>query len=160
MTKKSIPSINEVRFIIKFFFEYIIFKNFIQCRYGPKLLVIRWDFQSVYGSNITVQKMKFSIKDFFSKSDQIRRKLGIWSHLLKKSLMENFIFCAVYGSLSWTVVVCWSEPVHIGEPVLAFTTQIVIHWGVYHFPEPSHATIWFLIMSGSEPISLIWLASR
>ena len=39
--------------------------------------------------------MKFSIKDLFSKCDQIRRKLRIWSHLLKKSLMENFIFCAV-----------------------------------------------------------------
>ena len=36
----------------------------------------------------TVQKIKISIKDFF-------RKLRIWSHLLKKSLMENFIFCAV-----------------------------------------------------------------
>ena len=34
--------------------------------------------------------MKFSIKDFFSKCDQIRRKLLIPSHLLKKSLMENF----------------------------------------------------------------------
>ena len=40
----------------------------------------------------TAQKMKFSIKDFFSKCDRIRRKLLIWSHLLKKSLMENFIF--------------------------------------------------------------------
>ena len=39
--------------------------------------------------------MKLSIKDFSSKCDQIRRKLPIWSHLLKKSLMENFIFCAV-----------------------------------------------------------------
>ena len=39
--------------------------------------------------------MKFSIKDFFSKCDQIRSKLRIWSHLLKKSLMENFIFCTV-----------------------------------------------------------------
>ena len=29
--------------------------------------------------------MKFSIKDFFSK----------WSHLVKKFLFENFIFCAV-----------------------------------------------------------------
>ena len=38
--------------------------------------------------------MKFSIKVFFSKSDQIRRKLRIWSHLLRKSLMENFIHCA------------------------------------------------------------------
>ena len=34
--------------------------------------------------------MKFSGKDFFSKCDQIRR-----FHLLKKSLPENFIFCAV-----------------------------------------------------------------
>ena len=40
--------------------------------------------------------MKFSIKDFFSKWDQIRSKLRIWSHLLQKSLMENFIFCAVF----------------------------------------------------------------
>ena len=40
--------------------------------------------------------MKFSIKDFFSKCDQTRRKLRIWSHLLKKYLMENFIFYAVY----------------------------------------------------------------
>ena len=40
----------------------------------------------------TAQKMKFSIKDFFSKFDQIRSFLRIWSHLLKKSLMENFIF--------------------------------------------------------------------
>ena len=39
--------------------------------------------------------MKFSINDFFSKCEQIRNFLRIWSHLLKKSLMENFIFCAV-----------------------------------------------------------------
>ena len=37
----------------------------------------------------------FSIKNFFSKCEQIRWKLRICSHLLKKSLMENFIFCAV-----------------------------------------------------------------
>ena len=42
--------------------------------------------------------MKFSIKDFFRKCDEIRRKLRIWSHLLKKSLIENFIFCVV---LQW-----------------------------------------------------------
>ena len=42
------------------------------------------------------QKMKFSIKDFCSKYDQIRSLLRIWSHVLKKSLMENFTFSAVY----------------------------------------------------------------
>ena len=39
--------------------------------------------------------MQFSINDFFSKCDQIRRKVRIWSHLLKKFLLENFTFCAV-----------------------------------------------------------------
>ena len=41
--------------------------------------------------------MKSSITDFFSKCDQIRRNLRIWSHLLKKSEVENFIFCAVHS---------------------------------------------------------------
>ena len=36
--------------------------------------------------------MKFSIKDPFSKCDKIRSFLWIWTHLLEKSLMENFIF--------------------------------------------------------------------
>ena len=44
-------------------------------------------------------KMKFSVKDFFSKCDQICRKLRILSHLLKKSLMENFIFCVLHGHM-------------------------------------------------------------
>ena len=39
--------------------------------------------------------MKISIKDFFSKCDQSHIKRRIWSQLLKKSLMENFIFYAV-----------------------------------------------------------------
>ena len=49
----------------------------------------------------TAQKMKFSIKDLLSKCEQIRSFLRIRSHLLKKFLMENFIFCVVidiYGS--------------------------------------------------------------
>ena len=51
--------------------------------------------------NYTAQKMKFSNKDFFSKCDQIRRKLWIRSQLLKKFfLMENFNFCAVLVEIS------------------------------------------------------------
>ena len=52
-----------------------------------------------YGSKLcrdTAQNMKFSIKHFFSKCDQICSFLRIWSHLLKKSLMENFIFFLQY----------------------------------------------------------------
>ena len=43
----------------------------------------------------TAQKLKFSIEGFFSKCDQIRSFLQIWSNLLKKSLMEKFIFCTM-----------------------------------------------------------------
>ena len=32
----------------------------------------------------------FFVKDFFSRCDQIRSVLKIWSHILKKSLMKNF----------------------------------------------------------------------
>ena len=58
--------------------------------------------------------MKLSIKDFSSKFDQIRRKLRIWSHLLKKSLIENFIFCTVIIILwgwhlkGWGAAICKS----------------------------------------------------
>ena len=33
-----------------------------------------------------------TLKDFISKCDQVPSFQRIWSHLLKKSLMENFIF--------------------------------------------------------------------
>ena len=39
--------------------------------------------------------MKFSVKDFCSRCEKIRSFLRIWSHLLKKSSMENFTFCTV-----------------------------------------------------------------
>ena len=62
------------------------------------LNILFWDIFShdiwAFMINDIAQKMKFSIMEFFSKHDQIRRKLRIWSHLLKISLMENFIFCA------------------------------------------------------------------
>ena len=51
-------------------------------------------------------KMKFSIKDFYSKYDQIHSFLRIWSHLLRKSFMENVIFCAVYGQKSLSKFYC------------------------------------------------------
>ena len=66
---------------------------------------VSWISKQVYSvpafatpAEYTAQKMKFSIKDFFSKCDQIRKFLRIWSHWLKKSLMENFIFCVVQGT--------------------------------------------------------------
>ena len=51
--------------------------------------------EEMFSFSNTAQKMKNSINDFFSKYDQIRKELRVWSHLLKKSLMKNLISCAV-----------------------------------------------------------------
>ena len=56
------------------------------------MLNFTWDNTNLYQDTVTAQNMKFSLKDVFSKCDQIRRKMRIRSHLLKKHLMENFIF--------------------------------------------------------------------
>ena len=48
--------------------------------------------------NSRCANMKFSIKVFFGKCDQIRRKLQMESHKLKKFLMENFL-CSVKTSV-------------------------------------------------------------
>ena len=81
-----------------------VFQKFSACtkRMTPRAIIFFAVFWSWVIANsfckvlfYTAQKMKFSIKDFFSKCDQIHSFLRIWSHLLKKSLMENFIFCAV-----------------------------------------------------------------
>ena len=49
-----------------------------------------------YGTWISLyKKWSFPLMDFLSKCDQIRSFLWIWSHLPMKSLIENFIFCAV-----------------------------------------------------------------
>ena len=48
--------------------------------------------------------MKFSIENFFTKCDQIRSFLLIWLHLPKKSLMENFTFCAVNNVRKWITI--------------------------------------------------------
>ena len=66
-------------------------------------IVLLWGYY-YFAQSYTAQKMMFSIKDFFSKCDQIRSFLRIWSHLLKKSVMENFIFCAVLSNnFCWVV---------------------------------------------------------
>ena len=59
---------------------------------------------------LTGQQKKFSIKDFFSKCHQIRSFLRIRSHLLKKFLMENFIFlcsdyCKEYSKFNTSLIV-------------------------------------------------------
>ena len=53
-----------------------------------------------YLGNVTTQKLKFPIKDFFSKCGQIRSFPRIWSHLLKKILNGKLHFlCSVCTSI-------------------------------------------------------------
>ena len=47
--------------------------------------------------------MKFLVKNLFSKYDQIRSFLRIWSHLLNKFLMGNFTFCAMLEVLPLSI---------------------------------------------------------
>ena len=88
----------------------------------------------------TTQTIKFSIMDFFSKCDQIHRKLRIWSHLLKKSLMENFIFCVVvHDILIWISdhnlnVVCTFNLYHVpGTQSFSFSVNSFTYFLIFIF---------------------------
>ena len=62
--------------------------------------ISNFDPSYLFSSSITAQMVKFSIKDFFIKSHQIRRKLRIWSHLANKSLMENLLFLQCMSTMT------------------------------------------------------------
>ena len=79
--------------------ENFLIMNPIVTRSLVKCLVLYYGILQKSLVAIIAQKMKFPIEDFFNKYDQIRRKLRIWSYLLKKSLMENFFFYALYIQL-------------------------------------------------------------
>ena len=110
-------------FCIAFFCIPFLHSGFLNCLKLRKLRILRFVFyflseyrkiwtrnnsafghvsrSGVFGSCLTYSfmshctKMKFSVEDFFNKYNQIRRKLQIWLHLPKKSLVENFILCVV-----------------------------------------------------------------
>ena len=54
--------------------------------------------------------MKFSIKNSPVICNLIRSFLRIWSHLLKKSLMQNFIFFAKLFSRKNSIIHGWQGP--------------------------------------------------
>ena len=85
---------------------------------------------------ISAQKMKFPIKDFFSKCGQIRRNLRIWSRLLKKSLMENFFF------VQWMLQSCIQNPVtHLSWiPLTIFAKSCT--FGIWQGPH--YACVWWV----------------
>ena len=101
--------------------------------------------------------MKFCIKDFFSKCDQIRTFLRIWSHLLEKSLMEDFIFCAMklYFRVFLSLKDGWSAENLIQYQIFGMLTNhqtsysgtICLIW---------NAAPWLLIKIDITPSKLLW----
>ena len=86
----SISHLSKYETILNGMKPYVDIENYI-AQYEPYV-----EYMKLLCALYTAQKMKFSIKDSFSKCDQICNFLRISSHLLKKSLMENFIFCEVF----------------------------------------------------------------
>ena len=96
-------------------------------------------------AKITAQEIKFSIL----------KKLRIWSHLLKKSLMENFIFCAL------NVIQDRGVNLYVNEPgssinVVAFPTNIYfqIYLFIYNF-ERKNKSINKQVLLGAPWISAL-----
>ena len=90
---------NDLQLILATFKNWIIPDNFTFKRNKTRDIAI-FSFRDNFcqlGKFCTAHKMNFSIKDFFSKNDQIRWKLRIWSHSLKKSLMEKLVSCVVWN---------------------------------------------------------------
>ena len=67
------------------FLRYFI-STFLNLKHSQNITTVKQIYQ-IYLHDTLHIKMKISIKDISSKCEQMRRKLQIWSHLLKKSLM-------------------------------------------------------------------------
>ena len=65
--------LNEAQTIWMKFYWKMRLRRIHNCEY----LFLKWQIQTNFSTN-NAQKMKFSIKDFFSKCGQIRRKVRSW----------------------------------------------------------------------------------
>ena len=83
-------------------------------------------FEKVVNIHCT-KKMKFSIKEFVSKCNQICCFCRIRSHLLKKSLMENFIFSAVIIDYQYNKGIIKSCKTYL-QTVEVFSKMIYLFW--------------------------------
>ena len=105
---------------ISYWIEEINQKKLMRNKHNIKHLLI------LISTVTTAQKMKFSINDFFSKCDQIRSKLRIWSRLLKKSFMEDFFFVQRTG---WVSISAFSSlvgiPIEITNSALGLKTCVI-----------------------------------
>ena len=71
---------------------FIFSMAFMICIYSTSVISILSPTSNIY-QQVHCTKIRFSIKDFFSKCERICRKLQICSHLFKTCLTEKFIQC-------------------------------------------------------------------
>ena len=101
----------------------------------------------------TAQKIKFTMKGFFSKFDQIHRKLLIWWHLLKNYFIKNFIFCAVNCALhiKWEGCLIFSHTTGLflyslkTSEYLRFWTPLMLRGGIKKISEMKYVKLKYYI---------------
>ena len=67
----------------------------IVCLESGRLVKLLTSYSALKMKIFTAQKRNSSIKDLFSKCDQIPRKLHTWSHLLKKIPNRKLTFLCI-----------------------------------------------------------------
>ena len=77
--------------------------------------------------------MKLFVKNFFSKCGQIRRKLQIWSYLLRKYLLENIFFVKwvyqiqfIFVRKTWVVLIAL---------VISWFGEVCKFWFLLWYPD-------------------------
>ena len=102
------------------------------------------------------KKWSFSLRIFFSKCDQIRSFLRIWSYLLKKSLIETFIFC-VMRSFDFGQIVVYPFMDGLRSPNMDSPQKV---WkGTYHsFLRRGWRLYYFVVRNfNKSPCNQLWI---
>ena len=115
-------------------------------------------FKNIFSCQRLYQTLECAFNDFLSKCDQIRRNLRIWSYLLKKSLMKNFIFCTVYISVEGKIILGMRNKMFYKKEVVSasFVTYHItqkqpsggalekVFWkNAENLQENTHTEVWF-----------------
>ena len=95
------------------------------------------------------KKLKFSIKDFFSKCDQIHSFLRIWSHVLKKFLIQNFL-CSAY--CIYQVTLNYFRYLNSFVTINAVNGLEQINWCRYTIPSTSYLFLSFFVAASTSYI--------
>ena len=133
-------------YLVESFENFLLLSISMKCRkeeyYSKFISIYFFFFLQFYGWHC--KKIKFFIKGFFSKCNQICRKMQIWSNLPRKSLMENFIFthCDLRSTFGH------SQGTNLINLMIFVTSYFVspkVHWHLWN-----KAGSWYMVKDISE----------